>query len=53
MDERPDVGTNVNSERTKSTKAYVPDEERPWSRGHVGVLAGVVNVGGSGDSVYV
>ena len=53
MDERPDVGTKISPGPTQRTKAYVPDEERPWSRGHVGILAGVVDVGGSGDGVYI
>ena len=32
---------------------HIPDEERPGSRGHIGVLAGVVDVMGPGDSVNV
>ena len=32
---------------------YIPDEESPGSRGHVSVLAGVVDVMGPGDGVDV
>ena len=32
---------------------WVPDEERPGGRGHIGLLGGVVDVVRAGDGVYV